>query len=189
MGAKLFRSWNRLYLAGVSFYLAGARTVCECHKQSKVQRVDKNQTRRSTRVEWSVLTHSDPTSDIVMASIVSGFHVVDYVIFGVILAVSLSIGLYHAFTGGKQRTTKEYFHGGGYLKTLPVALSILVSFVSAILVLGTPAEMYTRGTQLTLRVVGYCLAVTLSSLLFVPLFYRLKVTSSFEVWEIIKTLD
>lgn len=30
------------------------------------------------------------------------------------------------------------------LKTAPVALSMLVSFVSAILVLGTPAEVYTR---------------------------------------------
>ena len=60
-------------------------------------------------------------------------------------------------------------------------MSILVSFVSGILVLGTPAEMYTRGTQLFMRTIGYCLACVLSSLLFVPLFFNLKVTSSFEV--------
>ena len=60
---------------------------------------------------------------------------------------------------------------------------MLVSFVSAILVLGTPAEMYTRGTQLTLRVFGYTLSIVLSSLLFVPLFYKLKVTSAFEYLE------
>jgi len=109
------------------------------------------------------------------------FHVVDFVIFALVLLVSLSIGFYHAFTGGKQRTTKEYLLANRQLKTVPVTLSILVSFVSGIIVLGTPAEMYTRGTQLFMRTVGYCLACVVSSLLFVPLFFNLKVTSSFEV--------
>ena len=109
------------------------------------------------------------------------FHVVDYAIFALVLLVSLSIGFYHAFTGGKQRTTKEYLLANRQLKTVPVTLSILVSFFSGILVLGTPAEMYTRGTQLFMRTVGYCVACVLSSLLFVPLFFNLKVTSSFEV--------
>jgi len=109
------------------------------------------------------------------------FHVVDYAIFVLVLLVSLSIGFYHAFTGGKQRTTKEYFLANRQLKTVPVTLSILVSFVSGIIVLGTPAEMYTRGTQLFMRTVGYCVACVVSSLLFVPLFFNLKVTSSFEV--------
>ena len=82
--------------------------------------------------------------------------------------------------------TKSHIHCSGYcfhfrLGTLPVACSILVSFISAILVLGTPAEMYTRGTQLFMRTIGYCLALFLSSLIFVPLFFPLKITSSFEV--------
>jgi Na+/proline symporter len=110
-----------------------------------------------------------------------GFHVVDYAIFVLVLLVSIGIGLYHACSGGKQRTTKEFFLANRQMKTLPVALSILVSFISGILVLGTPAEMYTRGTQLFMRTFGYCLACWISSLLFVPLFFNLKVTSSFEV--------
>ena len=110
-----------------------------------------------------------------------GFHPLDYFIFVVVLLISVVIGLYYAFTGGKQKTTQEFLMANRELKTLPVALSILVSFVSAILVLGTPAEMYTRGTQLTMRTIGYCLALFLSSQLLVPLFFSLKVTSSFEV--------
>ena len=110
-----------------------------------------------------------------------GFAIIDYVIFATVVLISLAIGLYHAFTGDKQRTTGEYLMGNRNLKTIPVAMSILVSYVSSILVLGVPAEMYTRGTQLVLRTVGYCFACVISSLLFVPLFYRLNVTSSFEV--------
>ena len=110
-----------------------------------------------------------------------GFHIADYVIFAGVLVVSTSIGLYHAFTGGKQRTTKEYFMANRKLSTLPVAASILASFISAITVLGTPAEMYTRGTQMFMRTIGYCLSLLVSSLMFVPLFFPLKITSSFEV--------
>jgi len=110
-----------------------------------------------------------------------GFHAIDYAIFALVLLVSLGIGLFHACSGGKQRTTKEFLMADRRMDTLPVALSILVSFVSGILVLGTPAEMYTRGTQLFMRTFGYCIACVLSSVLFVPLFFNLKVTSSFEV--------
>ena len=109
------------------------------------------------------------------------FHSADITIFLASLSVSIGIGVYHAATGGKQRTTREYLMADHQLRTLPASLSMLVSFVSAILVLGTPAEMYTRGTQLLLKTVGYCVACFVSSLLFVPLFYSIKVNSSFEV--------
>jgi Na+/proline symporter len=113
-----------------------------------------------------------------------GFHAIDYAIFGLVLLISLAIGLYHACSGGKQRTTKEFLMADRRMNTFPVALSILVSFISGILVLGTPAEMYTRGTQLFMRTFGYCIACVLSSVFFVPLFFNLKVTSSFEVYKL-----
>ncbi|ESN96363.1 hypothetical protein HELRODRAFT_189216 [Helobdella robusta] len=111
------------------------------------------------------------------------FHIVDYVIFALVLVVSLIIGLYHAFSGGKQKTPKEYLVGNRSMSTLPVALSMLVSFLSGIVVLGTPAEIYTKGTQLFMRTIGYTLACIISSLFIVPLFFNLKVTSSFEYLE------
>ena len=110
-----------------------------------------------------------------------GFHVADIAVFLTSLTVSIGIGFYHAFTGGKQRTTKEYLMADHRLQTLPAAMSLLVSFISSILILGAPAEMYTRGTQLMLKTVGFTLACIVSSLLFVPLFYSLQVNSSFEV--------
>ena len=109
------------------------------------------------------------------------FHIADYIIFALFLLISVAIGLYHAFSGGRQRTTSEFLMGDRHLQMLPVAVSIIVSFANAILVVGHPAEVYTRGTLFSMRVVGLALGSLLASEMLVPLFFRLKVTSSFEV--------
>ncbi|CAH1790095.1 unnamed protein product [Owenia fusiformis] len=104
----------------------------------------------------------------------------DYVVFGVMLAISAGIGLFYAFTGGKQKTQKEYLMANRNMSTLPVAISICVSFLSAILILGTPAEMYRRGTMYWLNAFGICIAIIFAAVSFVPLLYPLKLTSSYE---------
>ena len=70
------------------------------------------------------------------------------------------------------------------MQVFPVAISILVSFASAIMILGTPAEMYTAGTLYFLYMFGLLIALVLSAQMFVPLLYPLKLTSSFEVSDI-----
>ena len=74
-----------------------------------------------------------------------------------------------------------------YSQVIPVALAIMSSFLSAILILGTPAELYTHGTMYWLYLFGMCGAAVLATVFFVPLLYRLKLTSSYEVRKIIKT--
>ena len=39
-------------------------------------------------------------------------------------------------SGGKQKTTQEYFSGNFALRTIPVTVSIFMSYVSAVLILG-----------------------------------------------------
>lgn len=70
------------------------------------------------------------------------FLLADYCIFGATIIVSLGIGIYYALSGGKQRTTSEYFVGNRKMGILPVATSLLVSFESSIMMLGTPAEVH-----------------------------------------------
>ena len=105
----------------------------------------------------------------------------DWVLFAAMLAVSASIGIFYAFKGNKQKTTGDYLMGGRKMQLFPVAISILVSFMSAILILGTPAEMYTQGTLYSLYLLGMIISIILSAQLFVPLLYPLKLTSSFEM--------
>jgi Sodium:solute symporter family len=115
----------------------------------------------------------------------NGFHVVDYVVFALFLVASLVIGLYHACRclsgGGGQKTVDEFLVADRQLSTLPVAISMFVSLISGVLVLGHPAEVYTRGVQFLVRSVGHVLAGFIAGALFVPLFFRLQVTSAYEV--------
>ena len=59
-------------------------------------------------------------------------------------------GLYYGLIGSKQaKTTDEFLVGKRDNSILPVAVSILSSFLSAILILGTPAEIYTQVNYLS----------------------------------------
>ncbi|XP_048236772.1 sodium-coupled monocarboxylate transporter 1-like isoform X1 [Haliotis rufescens] len=117
-----------------------------------------------------------------MADQVRGFDAWDYVVFGAMLFISAAIGVYYALVGSKQKSTKEFLLASSGMGVLPVALSILLSFMSAILVLGNPAEMYTEGTQFYTRVIG-SLGCAIASVIFVPLFYSLHTTSVFQYLE------
>ena len=109
------------------------------------------------------------------------FGLLDFVVFGVMLLLSAVIGIYHAFTGGKQRTTKEFLFANRGMMAIPVALSLLASFMSAITILGVPSEMYTYGTQYWLIVASYIILFPCVALVFVPVFRAVEISSSYEV--------
>lgn len=111
------------------------------------------------------------------------FSVWDYVVFVVMLAVSTGIGVYYAFTAGSQSSSADFLVAGRSLSALPVALSLTASFMSAITVLGTPVEVYKYGAIFILICFSYAFMVALSSEIFLPIFYRLGVTSTYEYLE------
>ncbi|XP_033759638.1 sodium-coupled monocarboxylate transporter 2-like [Pecten maximus] len=113
-----------------------------------------------------------------------GFHVADYVIFAVMISFSIGIGVYSACSGGGQKTTLEYLVGNRRLKMLPVAVSLVVSFESSILVLGFPAEVYIYGGDLFWTSVGLMIAMLVATRVVAPLFHPLKITSVFEYFEL-----
>ena len=109
------------------------------------------------------------------------FYIADYAVFGVTIVISIGIGIYYALSGGRQRTTSEYLVGGRTMKFLPVAISLMVSFESSIMMLGLPAEMYVYGVQWWFSCLGYLVSQTLSAIVMVPLLHPLKITSAYEV--------
>ena len=108
------------------------------------------------------------------------FHVADYVVFGLTLLFSMGVGLYHAVVS-KPSTTKQYLLASRKMMSIPVALSLLASFMSGVTLLGVPSEIYTFGIQYCLVVVSYIIVFPTVALLFVPTLYELDLTSSYEV--------
>lgn len=111
----------------------------------------------------------------------ASFHVADYVIFGLTVAISSVVGIYFAVAGGRQKTTSEYLVGNRKLHVLPVALSLIVSFESSIFMLGFPAEVYGHGTQFWMVHVGLLFTFLCVAQVIVPLVYPLGITSVYQV--------
>ena len=91
------------------------------------------------------------------------------------------VGIYHSFTGGKQKTTDEYLRGGQTIAIWPAILSLSVSFMSSVSMLGLPAEIYTFGGQFWLGTLGWTLGHFLSVLVYVPVLYPVQTTTANEV--------
>ncbi|XP_046397266.1 sodium-coupled monocarboxylate transporter 1-like [Ischnura elegans] len=107
----------------------------------------------------------------------------DHLVFSVMLASSALIGVFFACHGGRQRTAAEFLVGDRKMSIFPIAMSLTASFTSGIMMLGIPLEIYRYGTQQYLILIG-CLGATATiTFLFMPVFYDLKLTSSYEYLE------
>ncbi|KAK2892442.1 hypothetical protein Q8A67_012430 [Cirrhinus molitorella] len=111
------------------------------------------------------------------------FTVTDYVIFALLLVASTAIGLYYAFKG-RQRTAEEFLYADRSMKCLPLALSLMASFQSAVAIIGTPAEVYANGTQYWFIGCSYILGLLIPAHIFIPVFYRLQLKSVYQYLEL-----
>ncbi|XP_071386737.1 sodium/iodide cotransporter [Centroberyx affinis] len=95
------------------------------------------------------------------------------------LLVSMAIGLFQALRK-KQReaSADDFFTGGRSMPAVPVGLSLCASFMSAVQVLGVPAEAYRYGFKFLYMCLGQSINSLLTAFLFLPVFYRLGITST-----------
>ncbi|XP_011183160.2 putative sodium-dependent multivitamin transporter [Zeugodacus cucurbitae] len=112
------------------------------------------------------------------------FGALDYGIVAIVLIASAAIGIYYRVTGGKQKTTKEYLLAGRQMSILPVAFSLMTSFMSAVTLLGVSMENYQYGTMFVFINISYILSTPAAAYLILPVFYRLKTASVYEYLEL-----
>lgn len=110
-----------------------------------------------------------------------GFGVADIIVFSLTLATSAGIGLYFAKVGSRSQSNNEYLMAGRSMSAIPVAISVLASFVSSVAVLGTPDEIYTYGMMYFLLVLSPFVTIPLVAYVYLPVYYNLKLTSTYEV--------
>ncbi|XP_025056165.1 sodium-coupled monocarboxylate transporter 2 [Alligator sinensis] len=108
----------------------------------------------------------------------------DYVVFAALFLISASIGVFFAIKERKKATSKEFLVGGRQMTCGPVALSLTASFMSAVTVLGTPSEVYRYGASFILFFIAYTFVIIFTSELFLPVFYRSGITSTYEYLEL-----
>jgi len=110
------------------------------------------------------------------------FDEANYAVFGGMLLISAAIGVFFWWRG--QKSTEEYLMASRSMGTIPMTLSLVASFMSAITLLGTPAELYVSGTQYVALVLAYPLVMGATAHMFLPVFDRLQVSTSYQYLEI-----
>lgn len=129
------------------------------------------------------------------------FGFVDYMFFIFMLFLCILIGLYFGFYKKREASAEvEYLMGGRQMSVFPISLSLIArytellgcstyknstlffnSFISGITLLGLPTEVYLHGIQYVYVSLGVLLMGIVMSVFYLPVFYGLQITSSYEV--------
>ncbi|KAM4706701.1 sodium/iodide cotransporter isoform 1-T2 [Discoglossus pictus] len=112
------------------------------------------------------------------------FSLWDYGVFAFMLLASTGIGLFYALASGGQKSSDEFFTGGRQMSAVPVGMSLAASFMSAVQVLGVPAEAYRYGAKFVQMCLGQTANSLLTAYVFMPIFYRLGLTSTYQYLEL-----
>lgn len=104
----------------------------------------------------------------------------DYLLFVIVLGASCGIGIYFGFFGKKQNNKQEYLFGGRQMSVWPIAISLIASHTSGITVLGIPADTYRYGAGYGLSVIATFALHFITCYIFLPVFYKLEITSTYE---------
>ncbi|GAB6024590.1 hypothetical protein CHUAL_009738 [Chamberlinius hualienensis] len=108
----------------------------------------------------------------------------DYVtLFAVVLVTGL-VGLYHIWTTRKTKMTKDFLVNSRQLGIVPLTISNLATFVSAVAMMGLPMETYTNGLTFGLVLVANFIIIPFAVHLFIPVFYELNRNTIFEYLEL-----
>ena len=83
------------------------------------------------------------------------YHVADYVVGLFVMLVPVFIGVLFAIRDKNRATRTEYLLGGRNMKLLPVAMSIFITFQSAISQIGIPMDVYLYGSMIFVVSVGF----------------------------------
>jgi SSS family solute:Na+ symporter len=105
----------------------------------------------------------------------------DYFVIVFYFALLLFIGW---FFSRKQKTSEDYFKGGGRIPWFIAGLSIFGTALSAITFMSMPAKAYATDWSYMFYNAGIILVVPIIVLLFIPLYRKLNVTTAYEYLEV-----
>lgn len=104
----------------------------------------------------------------------------DYLIFGLYLAASVSVGLLSA---RKSSSLGDYFLAGRGMNSVLVAMSILAALFSGISYLAGPADVYKNGFGFGYAVLAFFIATPFTTIWMLPKFYQSRYFTAYQFLE------
>lgn len=101
----------------------------------------------------------------------------DYTILSLLLMISVGIGVFYAWKDRKDTGTDGFLMGDRSMSLWPSSFSMVATFISSTVIIGFPLEVYIHGTQVYLVSLGLIFASVVAAEVFIPVLYRLQVTS------------
>ncbi|ALC46370.1 CG6723 [Drosophila busckii] len=111
------------------------------------------------------------------------FSTADYAAFVAMFLLCICIGIYFGFMN-KSVNEADYMLGGRKMLVVPIAFSLVASFISGITLLGLPTEVYSYGTQYLYVGLGVVGMGVVMAVFYLPVFHDLNITSTYEYLEI-----
>lgn len=105
---------------------------------------------------------------------------IDVATFGIYVLATILFGMW---VGGRQKDLKTYLLAGHQMHWSIVAISILASLFSGISFLGAPAESYNHNLIYLWVLAAYFIATPITTLVFLPFFFRLNFYTAYEYLE------
>jgi SSS family solute:Na+ symporter len=111
----------------------------------------------------------------------TGLETLDFAAIGFYFALTFGIALWF---GRKQKDVDDFFVGGRRMPWFAVGLSILATLFSTLSYLGMPGEMIKNGLGVFMGYLAVPFSMAVVTLLWIPFFMRLKLTSAYEYLEL-----
>jgi SSS family transporter len=108
------------------------------------------------------------------------FGVLNYSVLALYLLISVLIGLYFA---RKQKSTADYFTGGGRIPWWASGLSVFGTLLSAITFMAIPAKAFITDWSFFFLNIAAILITPLIAFVFIPFFNKLKIKTAYEYLE------
>ncbi|MCL4510769.1 MAG: sodium:solute symporter [Bacteroidetes bacterium] len=107
-----------------------------------------------------------------------GFTLIDYVI---VIVYLIGVAIFGVVTGGKQRTTKDYFVGGRKIPWLAVSFAVVATETSSITFISIPGLAYLTNLNFLQITIGYIIGRIVIAFLFLPPYYRGELVTAYEL--------
>ncbi|XP_017776936.1 PREDICTED: sodium-coupled monocarboxylate transporter 2-like [Nicrophorus vespilloides] len=107
----------------------------------------------------------------------------DYVLFAIMVLISVFLGIYHGYFSKKQ-SVNDYLTGSRNMKVIPIAFSLTASLVSGVSMVALPADIYIFGATNILIPILVPVVLLFSCQYVLPVLYHLKLTSIYEYIEL-----